>query len=404
MPKHERPRPAPKQHNASTPDADAFHGLAGRFVTAIEPHTEASTGALLLQFLVAFGFLVGRSAYYLADGARHYPNLFLVLVGDTAKARKGTSWNRVREIFETIPHWPRERVTTGLSSGEGLIEQVRDSEPDKRLLVIQSEFGSVLQVMVRSGNTLSPTLRDAWDGSDLRVMVKNQPASASGEHVAIIAHTTADELVLRLEATELWNGFANRFLWCAVARSKLLPHGGTVDVSIVRSLATDLGRIAKWASGRKQTRITWELATAKEWERVYASLSHTAPGLIGAVTSRGEAQVVRLALIYAMLDSSDEIRMEHLRAAFAVWKFCESSARHVFGRTTGSRTADRILEMLRQSKDGKSRTDISALFQHHQSTREISRSLELLKEMRLAESRLEKGAGRPTERWFATKK
>src|SRR5688572_12307809 len=176
-----------EERTAPSLSVTAFHGLAGEVVRAIEPHTEASAGALLVQFLVAFGFVVGRCAFYLADGARHYPNLFAVIVGDTAKSRKGTSWNRLRTIFESVAGWPSERVMTGLSSGEGLIEQVSDSHADTRLLVVQTEFGAVLQVLARSGNTLSPVLRDAWDGTDLRIMTKNQPAAASGEHVAMVA-------------------------------------------------------------------------------------------------------------------------------------------------------------------------------------------------------------------------
>lgn len=388
---------ASPNYSGPSPDADAFHGLAGRIVRAIAPHTEASAGALLLQFLVGFGFLVGRCAFYLADGARHYPNLFLVLVGDTSKARKGTSWNRIREFLESIRRWPRDRVTTGLSSGEGLIEQVSESATDKRLLIIQTEFSSVLQVMTRTGNTLSPVLRDAWDGGDLRVMTKSRPASASGEHIAIIAHTTADELQQRLENTDCWNGFANRFLWCVTSRAQLLPHGGRVDDSILRSLRTELVQVVSWAGRLKGQEIKWGKTAAKEWAEVYSSLARSAPGLIGAVTSRGEAQVVRLALIYALLDKSKEIRTEHLRAGFAVWKFCELSARQIFASNP---VAKRIQDNLKMSSQGMTRTEISTLFQHHRSSDEISRALDFLKELDVAECRLQKGFGRSAERWF----
>ena len=47
-------------------------------------------------------------------------------------------------------------------------------------------------------------------------------------------------------------------------------------------------------------------------------------GLYGAVTSRAEAQVVRLSLIYALLDCSPVIRQEHLLAALALWEYCEA--------------------------------------------------------------------------------
>ena len=68
------------------------------------------------------------------------------------------------------PEWADTCLETGLSSGEGLINRVRDPlyketedgpevvDPgvsDKRLLVTESEFASPLTVMKRDGNTLS---------------------------------------------------------------------------------------------------------------------------------------------------------------------------------------------------------------------------------------------------------
>src|SRR5947208_2889013 len=69
-------------------DTSAFHGLAGEIVRRIEPHTEADPAALLFQLLAGFGNVVGRNAYMEADGARHYLNLFGVLVGQSSKGRK----------------------------------------------------------------------------------------------------------------------------------------------------------------------------------------------------------------------------------------------------------------------------------------------------------------------------
>src|SRR5262249_58645497 len=128
----------------------------------------------------------------------HYLNEFVVLVGKTAKGRKGTSWSHVeRLLLAAEEQWARERIQSGLSSGEGLIWHVRDpimkrerikerGEPvryeeveadpgiaDKRLCVVEPELANVLKQTERQGNTLSPVLRQAWDGSDLRSMTKN---------------------------------------------------------------------------------------------------------------------------------------------------------------------------------------------------------------------------------------
>src|SRR5205823_2415002 len=141
-----------------------------------------------------------------------------------------------------------KRITTGLSSGEGLIWAVRDpggkdahGEPDagvneKRRIVLDGEFASTLKMLGRQGNTLSPVIRNAWDSGDLRILTKNSPAQASGAHISIIGHITREELRRELTATEQANGFANRFLWCCAKRSKHLPDGGDLHDADLRSL------------------------------------------------------------------------------------------------------------------------------------------------------------------------
>ncbi len=75
---------------------DALHGPAGKFVRAVEPHSEADMAALLGQFLVAFGSAVGSRPHFMAEADRHGVNLNAVFVGETAKGRKGTAWGHVR--------------------------------------------------------------------------------------------------------------------------------------------------------------------------------------------------------------------------------------------------------------------------------------------------------------------
>ena len=87
---------------------EAFYGFAGDLVKTIEPQTEADPAALLIQFLVGFGNVIGRNAHYLVEADKHYMNLNALVVGETAKARKGTSWGHIRRVFEEIDYeWAR---------------------------------------------------------------------------------------------------------------------------------------------------------------------------------------------------------------------------------------------------------------------------------------------------------
>jgi hypothetical protein len=409
-------------------DDAAYHGLAGEITATVEPHSEADPVAILSQLLIAFGNVIGRNAHFRAEADRHYGNLFEVLVGDTSKGRKGTSWGQVSRLLEPIDaEWRKHRVIGGLSSGEGLIWAVRDPvrklQPihegkgkdrrivgheetivdegieDKRLLVMEGEFSAVLKVASRQTNTISAVIRQAWDTGSLRILTKNSPAQATDAHISIIGHITRDELRRLITDTDLANGLANRFLWLAVRRSKCLPEGGALRESDRLPLVQRLNAAVEFAAGAGEMRR--DDAARAIWNDVYAKLTDGSPGLLGAATSRAEAQVMRLAMLYALLDLSPEIRSEHLLAGLAVWTYAEQSARYIFGGALGDPVADSILTVLRhRHPDGMSRNDIREHFGRNKSAEEITRALTMLLEHHLVRREMQETAGRPAEVFF----
>lgn len=402
-------------------DPAAFYGLAGDLVKTIEPHSEADPIALLLQFLTMAGNVIGHEPYYQVESDRHHANLNITLVGESAKGRKGTSLGRVRAVVKVADqNWADDRLKGGLSSGEGLINEVRDpvrrwnaqaeafetADPgvdDKRLMVVEAELAGMLSVMERPGNNLSPQVRRAWDGDKLTVLTKNSPLCATGSHISIIGHITVDELRTRLTRTDIANGFANRFLFACIKRSKKLPFGGTMSDSEVQMLGECLGDVISRV--RTFGRMLLTAAAAEKWAEVYGDLSEGKPGLLGAVTARAEAQTIRLALIYALLDGHHEVDEPHLRAALAVWKYCEASAAYIFGDALGDSLADDILQKLRQAAaQGLTRTEIRDAFDRNKPAAQINAALQLLlTNGRARVERRSSGAagGRPSEHWFA---
>jgi hypothetical protein len=144
-------------------------------------------------------------------------------------------------------------------------------------------------------------------------------------------------------------------------------------------------------------------ASARElWLEVYPELSEGKPGMFGAVTGRAEAQVMRLACLYALLDCSMTIRKPHLEAALELWRYAEDSAKFIFGDAMGDPTADAILGALREAGEaGMTRTQISDLLKRHASRAAIGTALTSLAEAGRAYFRKEQTEGRPVERWFA---
>ncbi|MBI4419788.1 MAG: DUF3987 domain-containing protein [Gemmatimonadetes bacterium] len=405
---------------------EAYHGLAGEIVRTIYPHTEADPAAMLVQLLVHVGNVVGRGPRYAVEGHYHHTNEYALVVGETATARKGTSRAQALRLLRIVaPQWAAEQITGGLSSGEGLVWAVRDpitrTEPvrergavtghrevcadpgiaDKRLCVYESEYSSVLGVMSREGNTLSPVLRAAWDGvTTLRTMVKRDPAKATDAHVSLVGHITPAELRARLDRTDAASGYLNRHLIVCARRSKLLPDGGTLTEDDLAPLARQLAAVLLVAEQ------IGEMARSPEarelWHELYPELTAGRPGLLGAVVSRAEAHVVRLSMIYALLDGVSLIEAAHLLAARGVWDYCGASAGYVFGDALGDPVADTILGALRSAaSDGLTRAEIYDLLGRHTSRDRIGRTLAQLDGLGLASSTRERTEGRSREIWCA---
>jgi hypothetical protein len=364
--------------------------------------------ALLAQFLVAFGTACGRGAHYQVEADHHYPNEFCVLVGPSAKGRKGSSWGHVRRVLEQAdPDFTHRCLVGGLSSGEGLIAQVRDpiddtdrdGPADRRRLVLEQEFAQVLKVLSREGNTLSPIVRQAWDGDALQTMVRNNPLRATDAHIGVIGHITKDELLRYLTATELANGFFRRFLLIAVDRSKLLPFGSSIAAHELADLGDRVGLALRFASAHRP--LTFDEHARERWVAAYAELSTSQPGLAGAATARAEAHVVRLALIYALLDCCQQITIEHLDAALALWRYSSDSARWIFGDSLGDPTADEIWAAAKERPTGLTRTEVSDMFSRNKKRREIDSALTVLEDAgRLRRETRHSHHGRHAEIWM----
>jgi len=184
-----------------------------------------------------------------------------------------------------------------------------------------------------------------------------------------------------------------------VKRSKELPFGGDWHKMEKRSLVERL-RLA-YEFGKNAGEINWGESARAAWQEVYGPLSEGKPGLFGAVVGRAEAQVVRLAALYAVMDKSSLIEYEHLLAALALWSYAEESARYIFGDATGDPMADQIAEALRAAgQEGLTRTETRDLFKRHKSADRIDRALTLLLKTGRARRTSEDTGGRPTERWF----
>lgn len=388
-----------------------YYGLFGSIVRAIDPHTEADPLAILSQLQAAFGNVAGRGPHFMAEADRHGANLFVLNVGKSSKGRKGSSWGHVARLFSlAAPEWAG-RIKNGLSSGEGLLWVIRDpaegaatlsagsdSSNDKRLLCMESEFASLLKVISREGNTLSPLLRNAWDGRTLSTLTRQDPLTVTDPHLSIVGHITETELLRMLNETEISNGLGNRFLFFLVKRSKLLPEGGRVDEQEIKMMGEEIRASLEFA--RNQGEMRRDARARELWVSVYPKLSEGRSGLAGVLDGRAEAQVMRVALIQALANRQSAITEECLQSALALHQSCQSSLFEIFGRKTGLKVADRVVEALERAAEGLSRTDLNALFRNNLKPGELDQALNYLSEHEIVQKRQSPTEGRSREIWI----
>lgn len=362
-----------------TLNEEALHGAAGEIVRRLLPTTEADPAALLADLLASFGWAVGAeqgSAHMLIANSPHHARLWPMIVGTTSVGAKGTShsvvWRVVREYMGSVLNPPAHK--TGLSSGEGLIEAVKDDsgdpadekrfEPgvlDKRLFVMEDEIAQVFRRSNREGSTLGPTLRLAWDGRDLSVM-NRRSMTATAPHIVIVGHISPGELQKVVSGSDVDGGTLNRFLFVCSRRSKRLPNGGNAPHEVIKGTADYFAESVEIA--RKAGRIKLSTEAERYWESLYYRLTAERPDtLLTKATSRRAPYTLRIAMVYALLDQRAVVSIDDLKAAAAFEQYSVDSARYVFESHVdkGSTEHGKLAQFIRSGGiQGKSRAEISS--------------------------------------------
>jgi hypothetical protein len=370
---------------------------------------------------VFFGNVIGRRPYFQVEGTLHHMNEYVVTVGETGVGRKGTAGDLVRYIFSLIDEpWEKARIQEGLSSGEGLITPVRDpvesrvavrekgkivdwqvvvSDPgieDKRLLILETEFGGVIRALEREGNKLSSLIRTAWDGKTLRTLTKC-PHVATNPHVSMVGHITFDELKL-LDIAEMLNGFANRIWWFAVHRQRSLPFGRIPELTEGLNAQAQVVAFARTVDC-----IGWAPDARDLWqEQMYESLVPREGGLLASTLNRAQPHVLRVASMFALADRCTRLEVCHLRAAKALWDASARCAGYIFGDRLSDPNAEKILAALDAIyPEGLTRTEISVqVFQRHLPAQRIKDALASLLKAGAVREQREATGGAPVHRYF----
>jgi len=348
--------PMPKQPGPAWDDS-ILYGDAGRFIKKLSQYSESHPAGMLVDFLISIGSIIGRGPYFTVNSTRHYTNEFMIRVGDSSKSRKGSGRDAIDAILKLVDYeWFSNRILSGFGSGEAVIDNVRDAHveqrmvkgkfesivvpgvPDKRLCIREGEAAKILVLANKPESHADSIIRDAWDGKILRNVVKGKTkdglsnsAKCEEPHISISADTTAEEFKAKMPTGAQDNGFGNRFLYVHVYRIKDCPHSGP-EMDWSEEIAA-FQQVVQFARTIKYVPMS---ASARNWwAKKYTKFEHDGPtGLAGKMTARASAHVHRLAMIYALIDLSDQIELEHFQAAEKLWDYCSESALFIFSGVT----------------------------------------------------------------------
>jgi Protein of unknown function (DUF3987) len=391
-----------------------YHGILGEIVHTADPSTEADPVDVLVSLISGCGVAIGGETYVQIANTRHPLLIWPLLFGRTGSGRKGEAGETASVFLRRGAATYLDISVTGLSSGEGLIERIRDPDPnnekdmggtdDKRLAVTEPEFASVMARAKREGSTLGYVLREAWTGKPLSVL-NRRALHASSSHVGIVGHITPKEFRLRLAEAEMAGGTFNRFLPVYVERSKKLPIPAGVQWEAIEALG---GRLSDAiTAAKKRGPIGMDADAAALWvTELYDELTESddEDAAWTEFARRAAPYCRRIAALYSVLDGRAEVSKGDLAAAAALARYSIDTARYVLDGRRRDPRADRIVRALDGAGDkGLTRAQISALFSRNLSADILGELLAgLVKSGRYEFVKIPTG-GRPAEVYRSTK-
>ena len=412
---------------------DAFPELVQDVVTAACTSSEAHPVAVAANFIGLFCCAIGRTAFQRIGDATIHCRPFVVVVGKSGKARKGTAEHTPREIARRADAVLRARHATddrlrihagGLSSGEGVGWAIRDPrEPDektgkggdpgvtdKRLMVIESEFANVLAQVKREGNTLSPIVRNTWDGRSIEPLTKTSPMTVTNPHVVLVGHITGHELREKSSENDAANGLLNRFIMLSVHRPKLVPLPQPTPPEVLDSLAERLADAIDFATGGNphgnNTHEVMLSPSAREvWCELYPDITRDGEGRTGSLMARSEVYARMLAMVFALLDKRSVIEPGDLLSALAWVNYWRESINFIWRDGEEQTGLDEFTQAVLDvvvSRPGVKLSEIQNTWSRKRIP-EVNTALELLANMAPPLVEMKKdasGGGRPAHRYY----
>ncbi|MGR5502118.1 DUF3987 domain-containing protein [Vibrio sp. DNB22_10_4] len=328
-----------------------MYGLLHRIASCLSLGTEAHYEAIFASLMSIVSISIPKSKKTMPYAASETkPRLNVLLIAKTGGG-KGVSDSQTMSLIkaaEAQSEHDHNQIAPilfgGLASGEGIANALRDSETpeldDKRLVIIEAEFQSVLSKCNVRDSILSSTIRKLYDGESLSSLTKSDPYTCSNPHVGIIGHITPAEFCAELSNKAIANGFANRFPIYCLFKKKGVPFPKVTNKEELNFLAQELNSVLAWANS-DEGQLEYSEDYKKRYEEVYEALCNLGPddSVEQSLMARASHYATMYAMMFAIFDKSNLVTVKHLEAALAWISYWHSSVQYTFNTESAAKLA-----------------------------------------------------------------
>jgi len=337
----------------------AWYGYAADYKEAVKDTTEASDVFHFPCFMSVAGALVGRNVFYKSPD-EIYPNLYVLLVGRSGGARKGSAMGLSRKLMRDVVPWMRPLFS--IDSAQGIIAKMKGTQtvpsgdmPEMPLATVAclSEFEDVATKAARKGTSdIFTFLNQAYDAPEWLEDNRATNPIAVQNGLLVIQAGTQEDMIEHLDESHLIRGIGNRLTYWPGIKKPRNSRTPDPKAAIWSHLVKVLKDIREFWQKRGTTRLDWTPEAGEEWDRYYNSLDDMLKEnpLIQTLREREHTNCIKMALIHAALDKAERISREHLRAALVAAEFQHRAIIalfETFGASRWVKDENRIIEIVK---------------------------------------------------------
>ncbi|MGR5175950.1 DUF3987 domain-containing protein [Vibrio mediterranei] len=397
-----------------------MYGVLKNAVDTICATTEALPTALATEIMAWISVSIPRGSVYIPFGtSKTEARLNTIIVAPTGEG-KGIATRQFSAVRNLISKSHKDLFCPifqgGLSTPEGLISMIRDTDSDNenkgleessgsQLLVIEEEMAAIFKLANNPNSNFSPYFRVFFDGTKVAPLTKYNKISCEEPHVAFYGHITPQELLTVVKSVDLYNGFLNRFPIYHAKREKSIPIPEAISENLIQELASELIDILDWVKeeDREMQRSNcFKLLWEENYERLRTLGQENS--VERALLSRAAHYATMYSMIFAVMDKSIVINAEHLKAALAWIDYWHQSITYIYSTESkrakyaeleekGQKILDVIVREIQASgKDYIRKTPITKAFSGKYKSQEISEIIEHLQNKTNPKIKVEKEA------------